>query len=280
MNRERKSKNSVLPVVIVLLCAVFILLMDILSSNAGKHESQNIYQTISQTKKNRIISEKDNTVILTAEEKLEIIKSSDEYPDELKWLAENNSETIDFVYAYTARNETRTAIDLTEQACGDTVPLLLQWDERWGYEKYGDSFMAYSGCGPVSLSMVAVYLRGDASITPLVVADFALENGYRVPGNGSSWTLISEGCKAFGLEAEELPLHEETMKLRLDAGCPIIVVVGPGDFTSSGHFMVITGYDENGFRINDPNSIKNSDMRWSYERIEGQIRNLWAMYKA
>lgn len=140
--------------------------------------------------------------------------------------------------------------------------------------------MAYSGCGPVSLSMVAVYLRGDASITPLVVADFALENGYRVPGNGSSWTLISEGCKAFGLEAEELPLHEETMKLRLDAGCPIIVVVGPGDFTSSGHFMVITGYDENGFRINDPNSIKNSDMRWSYERIEGQIRNLWAMYKA
>lgn len=58
MNRERKSKNSVLPVVIVLLCAVFILLMDILSSNAGKHESQNIYQTISQTKKTELFLKK------------------------------------------------------------------------------------------------------------------------------------------------------------------------------------------------------------------------------
>ena len=34
------------------------------------------------------------------------------------------------------------------------------------------------------------------------------------------------------------------MKAELDAGHPIVVNVGPGDFTDTGHFMVITGYDD------------------------------------
>jgi len=69
------------------------------------------------------------------------------------------------------------------------------------------------------------------------------------------------------------------MKNALDAGEPIIVVVGPGDFTFSGHFMVITGYNENGFTINDPNSTKNSMLTWDFERLSKQIQNMWAMSK-
>ena len=26
------------------------------------------------------------------------------------------------------------------------MPLLLQWDERWGYRYYGDQMMAINGC--------------------------------------------------------------------------------------------------------------------------------------
>jgi uncharacterized protein YvpB len=67
------------------------------------------------------------------------------------------------------------------------------------------------------------------------------------------------------------------MKKALDAGSLIILNVGPGDFTDSGHFLVVTGYTDEGFSINDPNSRKNSEKIWSYDTLKGQIRNLWAM---
>ena len=53
--------------------------------------------------------------------------------------------------------------------------------------------------------------------------------------------------------------------------------MGAGDFTSTGHYIVITGLKDGMFVVNDPNSVENSEMLWSYERIEDQIRNLWVI---
>ena len=52
--------------------------------------------------------------------------------------------------------------------------------------------------------------------------------------------------------------------------------MGPGDFTATGHFLVLTGWEDGKFRINDPNSRENSERLWAYEEIQDQIRNLWA----
>ena len=52
--------------------------------------------------------------------------------------------------------------------------------------------------------------------------------------------------------------------------------MGPGDFTTTGHFIVMTGLtDNNKIMINDPNSKKNSKKLWEYDDIYEQIRNLW-----
>ena len=99
-----------------------------------------------------------------------------------------------------------------------------------------------------------------------------------MPGSGSSWTLISEGCEHYGIHAEEVPMDEDRIKAKLDEGCLITINVGPGDFTDSGHFITIIGYDRDGFIINDSNSRTNSKKRWSYEQLSRQMRNLWAMY--
>ncbi len=40
-----------------------------------------------------------------------------------------------------------------EVAAGE-IPLLLQWDERWGYSVYGDNMIAVNGCGPTAVAMV------------------------------------------------------------------------------------------------------------------------------
>ena len=41
--------------------------------------------------------------------------------------------------------------------------------------------------------------------------------------------------------------------------------------------MVLVGVEDGKFRVNDPNSVINSQKLWSYEELEGQIRNLWVI---
>ena len=212
------------------------------------------------------------------EEELSEIMHSAKYPGQLKELAQKNEEAINFVYDYPTEHEKEHTIDLTEEASMDTVPLLIQWDERWGYEKYSGNFLAASGCGPTTLSMVVLYLTGNAEASPLAVAEYSKEAGYSVDGSGSAWALISEGCRHYGVRAKSQSINEEKMKAQLDAGNLIVVNVGPGDFTDDGHFMVITGYDDEGFSINDPNSIVRSGQRWSFETLFSQIRAAWRMY--
>lgn len=225
---------------------------------------------------NSKISEKNK--IQNNQSMLDDIMNSTQYPKQLKDLALKNEEALEFVYDYPAEHVKEHTIDLTEEASMDSVPLFVQWDKRWGYEKYSGNFFAASGCGPTTLSMVVVYLTHNREASPIAVAKYSKEAGYSVDGSGSSWTLISEGCRHYGVKAKAVALDESRMKAELDEGHPIVVNVGPGDFTDTGHFMVITGYDDEGFSINDPNSIEKSGKRWLFRNISSQIRAVWSMY--
>lgn len=225
---------------------------------------------------NSKISEKNK--IQNNQSMLDDIMNSTQYPKQLKELALKNEEALEFVYDYPAEHVKEHTIDLTEEASMDSVPLFVQWDKRWGYEKYSGNFFAASGCGPTTLSMVVVYLTHNREASPIAVAKYSKEAGYSVDGSGSSWTLISEGCRHYGVKAKAVALDESRMKAELDAGHLIVVNVGPGDFTDTGHFMVITGYDDEGFSINDPNSIEKSGKRWLFKNISSQIRAVWSMY--
>lgn len=202
------------------------------------------------------------------------------YPNDLIELYKKNPEVRDFVLHYPENKKRTFTIDLSEYQDCDTVPLLMQWDERWGYTKYAGELFGLSGCGPTCLSMVAIYLTGDTSLTPKAMAEFAAENGYASFKNGTSWTLFSEGAEKLGLKATELPLVEQRIIDNLQAGVPIVCVMGPGDFTTTGHFIVMTGYEDGKIKVNDPNRRSNSDKLWEYDCIKDQIRNLWAIQSA
>ena len=198
-----------------------------------------------------------------------------QYPESLIALLERNPETEDFVLNYPFREP--QDYDLTETP-RNIVPLFLQWDPRWGYEKYGSDCIAITGCGPTCVAMAGYYLTGDAAtFDPVAVAAFSEKNGHYAAGYGSSWTLISEGAVQLGLEAIEIPLVEKRMKDNLEVGNLIICAMGPGDFTTAGHYILLTGLQEGKFLVNDPNSRENSGKLWSYEQIQGQIRNLWVI---
>lgn len=249
------------------LSAVWILLSIVLLAALGRNQLYCLYRDISYYFGER--TEAEQTVKAFAEQNH---ISYGRYPKDLIELLEINPETADFVLNYPFRED--TDIDLSGYS-RDTVPLFLQWDPMWGYEKYGSGCIGQTGCGPTCLAMAGYYLTGEKTFNPKAVAKFSAENGYYASGYGSSWTLISEGAEKLGLTAKELPLVKGKMVDAVEKGHPVILALGKGDFTSSGHYIVLTGWEDGAFQVNDPNSRVRSERLWTYEELEGQIRNIW-----
>ena len=196
----------------------------------------------------------------------------------LQELAEKNEEALDFVENYVNRERyLGQEIDLTNELNSSEIPpLLMQWDKRWGYEEYGDSIMGLSGCGPTCLSMAYLYFTGDATGNPREMGIFCEEYGYYTQV-GTSWELWTDGVAQLGLSGKVLSLDESVMKNALNDGKIIICSMRPGDFTTTGHYILIYDYNEQGFLIHDPNRKSNSEKIWSYDTLNGQIKNLWAI---
>lgn len=61
-----------------------------------------------------------------------IYENQDDYPLALIELALRNKETIPFVSHYPQNKHKTSAMTLERELSFEMVPLLLQWDERWG----------------------------------------------------------------------------------------------------------------------------------------------------
>lgn len=209
----------------------------------------------------------------------------DLYPDEMIEMYEKYPETLPFIRGYpeakksgkTKRNRVEDRkIDITGECHKGKIPLLIQWDQRWGYRPYGDSMIGISGCGPTCLSMVVVGLTGDTRQNPARVAAFSEENGFVISGVGTDWRLFSSGAQQLGLRVRRLQLQENELRRELMAGHPVICSMKPGNFTYTGHFIVLVGMnDKGGVSVNDPNSPKNSARTWPVKKVLGQIKAAW-----
>ena len=156
------------------------------------------------------------------------------------------------------------------------VPFLYQTDPQWASHPYAGGNVEKNGCGPTCLSMVYVTLTGRDDLDPAAMADFSERGGYTTDGM-TTWALMTDGAAELGLVSEELPASASAVRDALLAGRPVICSVGPGDFTTTGHFIVLTGLTEDGeVVVHDPNSAERSSHPWELERVLGQCLNLWA----
>ncbi|MEG1803558.1 MAG: C39 family peptidase [Lachnospiraceae bacterium] len=203
----------------------------------------------------------------------------EEYPDALITMLKKNKEAKKFVFEYPKKKDRKFKMNLKKSLKNNSVPLFIQWDQRWGYSAYGKSLIGISGCGPTCLSMVAVYLLKDTSLNPKWMCQYSEKNGYYTPGQGTAWALMTDGARGIGLKSTELPLDKQRIIDQLQMGNPIICSMGPGEFTSSGHYIILTDYEDNRLSIKDPNSLLRSGEKWKYEEIYTQIKNLWVFQK-
>ena len=154
------------------------------------------------------------------------------------------------------------------------IRFYLQTDERCADRLFGEDPIGVYGCGPSAMAMVVSTLT-DLVIDPVKMAEWAYENGYWAKQSGSYHTLIAGAAQAFSLSCESCP-REDTDRMReaLEEGSLIVVLMGEGQFTDSGHFIVLYGLCASGeVRLADPNSLQRTNQEWELETITKEAKS-------
>jgi len=274
---KRRSKKGLkfLVLILLILWGLYLLLFDRFSINDFKVMDKLSYDDVSSLKNNKGSIKSRLKKLSKEDDRIsDIIKDYNSYPEALLDMLSRDIDLLDFVLNY--HDKSGKVFSESIKVRKGEIPLLLQWDERWGYASYGENMIAISGCAPTSLAMVISGLTGDTSITPYKVAKYAEDNGFYVDGTGTSWSLMTSGSEFFGIDSKQISLSKDNIFSELENGHPIIASMREGDFTTAGHFIVLTGVSNGKIKINDPNSKKRSSLLWNYDRLESQIKNLWS----
>lgn len=270
--RKRIRKSFLIIIVIIILSVMFrnqyynYKLNNYKDDNIQIIDSENIDVNDNNPKNLEELSDSNSKI-------KKIMENRDSYPEILLEMLSRNLDMTDYVFNY-LELKGKVFDDKIDEFKKGEYPLLLQYDTRWGYGIYGDDVLAINGCGPTSVAMVIAGLTGKNNITPYDVAKYSYQNGYYI--GGTSWSFFTEGVKHFGIVGTELSLSKSAMISELENGHPIILSVRKGDFTTTGHIIVVAGLKDGNFIINDPNSKERSNKLWSYDRIKNQIKNLWS----
>lgn len=165
-------------------------------------------------------------------------------------------------------------------SAGVDVPRFYQWDEHWGYTVYSSTSFAVTGCCPTSMAMVYQGLTGDTSKTPYDMAQLASAGGYESTYSGTDGSFLEGSASELGLSCHQIGISRSELEQAFSDGELVVVNVGPGDFTSGGHFFVALGLNDDGqLVINDPYSEVRSNKTWDVDTVLNQTIALYAFSK-
>ena len=168
----------------------------------------------------------------------------------------------------------------------------LQTDPRWGsldYSAPGEkTTIAASGCGPTAMAMVLA-TWADPSVTPKTECAWALAHGYKAPHQGTYYGYFEPAGARYGLRVTRLnysslygnatsAFHAQ-VKDALDRGCLVITCMGKGNWTSSGHYVLVWKIEGDTIYINDPASTLARRTRGSYALFKQQVKYYWIIEK-
>lgn len=173
---------------------------------------------------------------------------------------------------------------ISVQAAVEQPISFLQDDTEWGSESYSivgsrSQTIATSGCGPTSMAMVLNYYI-DESITPLQTSIFALENNHRTRYDGTSWAYFGDMANEYDLEFLQTASSVEALEWMKKQEDPLVICsMGPGLWTSAGHFIVLWDVEDGVAHINDPASTKKSRTENSYNYMASQCKQYFCFNK-
>ncbi len=287
---------SILLIIVILVIVGIVKIISGIAGSRSKSKDKETETTTEAPTEAEISATIDDSILAkdlpaTREDALTIIQGYADSDSEYKDIYDNAAVFSDdllryvavipemkrFVIDYIAKISIVFEGNFTLTAPVDEVPLYLQFDEQWGYADYGDSVIAIRGAGPTCLAMAYTYIKQDGSQNPIKIGDMAMNNGYLTEDGGTADVLFTDGAANLGIKSTEFAVDKDAMVSALEEGKVIICAVNSGDFTKSSSYIVIKGYKDGLFLINDPMSEARSNVGWDFPRLSSQIAKMWIM---
>ena len=259
-------------------------LMAILERGSAGFAATDIFRSADETEE----TEAGGIYMLSAQSTLTVENTASEY----EWVksnlagsfmpyvithAEGNPNVIHFLYEYGNGASSPDHFSYTEEEKSADIPLLMQWDWRWGFFQYGGGPAGLTACAPTCMAMIGFGLTGDESITPRSIADYSIRSGFWVDGQGTSWALVTNAFPNHPISCSSLSVDQGSINWALEQGYPVLINVGVGRFSAVGHFMVLAGLTKDGtYILNDPNNLENCSIAWTWSDLAPEVTAAWA----
>ena len=133
-----------------------------------------------------------------------------------------------------------------------------QGDSRWGRKPYtitgsASQTIGSSGCGPTSMSdIMASWISH--GITPVEMCAYAVQHGFRTKDSGTAWGFFKSIADAYGFTGFVQTKSMATARSALKAGALVVASMGPGYWTSGGHYICLWMTDDTYMYACDPAS--------------------------
>jgi len=139
-----------------------------------------------------------------------------------------------------------------------------------------------SGCGLVSSAIVAVSLTGNTKYDPIYMNSIARKG----KDCGSGLRGVDEGffeymASTVGLTYQEVTKSQtNTVVNALKSGNSLVIAhMGPGTFTTGGHYIVLAAINESGdVKVYDPGHIANTEKWFSINLIANQLKGKFFIF--
>lgn len=258
MEASNKKTAIVVSVVFAVILAVMLLLIPLELKNQ-KYEKWGALAELAET-----------------DERAQFIIDNEElYPDNVLRYVHDEDE-FDYIYNYPFYKDSYKTMSFTnEELNSDSVPELYMNDKRWAYEQ--DGLIKYHGCVAVSITMANLYVNHNPDVDPVKVMTYAADMEYTGLG-GINENNINSILDYFGITYTEnileKPLTKSELKAMLDNKDTVIMAAIHGE-AFGNHALIIRGYDENGFYINDPASEENTAQVLDFGILEKEMDRYW-----
>lgn len=167
----------------------------------------------------------------------------------------------------------------------------LQTNSKWSAHDYSakgeKKTIGSSGCGPTSAAMIIQTLRPDLKVTPVTTAEWSKKHGYKFKGQGTAYAYFKPQFEEYGIDCRQLntnnlyhnpdsKLHTEVKQL-VNNGHFVIAVMGPGNWTRGGHYVVLWRIKDGYVYINDPASTLSTRTKGSWSRFKNEVKYYWVI---
>lgn len=200
-------------------------------------------------------------------------------PDDLDFIIYKYPHMKSMYDEFSSRNLDPNSIDIKSDVEENEFPNFIQWDKRWAYLPYIDSYMAVKGNIPTALSSIYTYLTKNTTMNPYEMAQFFEKEGWGIDSMGTSWQAIEIGSIRLGLTYNVVANNDVRINDELDRGRVLLASVVKGVFTKDSGMIIIYKKVGDKYYISDPLNKENSEKTWSLEDLQNQMIHIWSFSK-